>query len=513
MAEGLSAFLDTLDFDRVNRAAHGKDYAHEPIYDNELSVADLEKKLKGMPFTETSKNAFLFFMYGKGLNENELKTVFSGREDLFAQMSASHLLVAETRGDEVVYRLNDLSLTSQKLPNKETVYLFAELPKRLRSIQGLDPTAQISSTSYYLLNRLMDDYKAGVKRSGVMADFGAGTGIQAIALLKMYPEIRQAISLEIDGPSMNLNRLNALMNGVADRVQVLDNMNPENLKNALNGRELDFAVSNPPFNIVPHEYEAQFTHFGYGGDHGIEITKIFLNQALPLLKKGGDFVYYSFLAKGEKEYFVTRFLKDNFKGLTLGYDNIDPNNLRYFDLPLYGKAIAEFMIREGLVSGDAKTVGKDIEDKLRKAGVRSLEEKIGRIVKRGDNGPVREMESLKPLRIDWEEIARRAEPRPGGVFIEMHTVPRFEMGGERITRLLPGIRETIQEHKGGVYLERHMMGGESSRRLDRDLGVDFKKTLEALKKDPKFLERCQEMPACAELLKPKPSQPSPAPGK
>src|SRR4030095_1163749 len=143
----------------------------------------------------------------------------------------------------------------------------------------------------------------------------------------------------------------------------------------------------------------------------------------------------------------------------------------------------------------AESLGKDIEAKLKKAGVRTLEEKIGHIVKRGDSGPVRTMETLQPLRLDLDEIARRTEPRPGGVFIEMHTVPKFEqmggerwerMGGERATRL-GGVWETLHqvpERKGGVYIERHISGGESIRRLD----FDFKKTLEALKKDPKFLE-------------------------
>jgi methylase of polypeptide subunit release factors len=516
MAQDLSAFLDVTGFDGINRAVHGKDYGRQPIYDTELMASNLEKKLAGHPeFSEAQKKAFLFFMYGKALPEKDLRELFSGQAELFSEMKSSHLIVAETQGGQALYRLNDLSLTSQKLPNGETMYLFVDLPNRLRSLQnGPEPTAQISATSYFLLNRLMTDYRIGVKRSGVVADFGAGTGIQAIALLKMYPQIQEAISLEIDKPSMNLNRLNAMMNGVADRIQVVDNADPANLKTALAGRELDLAVSNPPFNIVPHEYESQFTHFGYGGDHGIDITKIFLNQALPVLKKNGEFIYYSYLAKDAKgQFFVTQFLKENFKGLNLHYDNLDSQGYRYFDRARYAKALADFMVKEKLSSSqDPSSLAKDIESKLKEDGVHELDEKIGRIAKRGDNGPVKEIQPL-------DVLSKETEPL-GGVYLSKITDFGQISGGERAQRI-GGIYERllkVPEHRGGVYIEQHRVpnfgqisGGEMIQRID--LGLKKLDISDLLKKDPELKAICEKNPSCAKLLKTPQKNASPSQNK
>src|SRR5262249_43715282 len=155
----------------------------------------------------------------------------------------------------------------------------------------------------------------------------------------------------------------------------------------------------------------------------------------------------SYLAKDEKgQFFVSQFLKENFKGLNLYYDNLDAQGYRYFPRPRYAEALADFMVKEGLSSSqDAASLAKDLESKLKDAGVLELDEKIGRIVKRGDNKTVQEIEPLQAIQLDplrLDETARPQEHR-GGVYIEMHTVPDFGQisGGERATRL------------GGVYEE------------------------------------------------------------
>ena len=290
----------------------------------------------------------------------------------------------------------------------------------------------------------------------------------------MIPQISQAISLEIDGHSMNLHRLNAMLNGVADRMQVVDNAQPENLQTTLGGRELDFAVSNPPFNIVPKEYESSFTHFGYGGDHGIEITKIFLDQALPLLKQGGEFIYYSYLARDEKgDFFVTQFLQDNFKGLNLYYDNLDARRIRYFGLPKYAEVLANFLVEHGLMGEgpqDPLALARDIEAKLKERGVFKLEEKIGHVVKRGDSRPVAVLPSdlLQALR------PSTLKEQAGGVYETIE--PIRPLGGARLQKL------------DGVYLEQH---------LARDFEKDFRSHL----KDPQFRKKiCHDDPECERLF-------------
>ena len=83
----------------------------------------------------------------------------------------------------------------------------------------------------------------------------------------------------------------------------------------MRGRPLRLVVSNPPFNIVPHCVQAQFPSFGAGGEQGLDITRLFLWQALPHLEDNseqpGEFLFYSQLAANERERF---FLEDSFSG-------------------------------------------------------------------------------------------------------------------------------------------------------------------------------------------------------
>ena len=52
--------------------------------------------------------------------------------------------------------------------------------------------------------------------------------------------------------------------------------------------------------MVPAQYGDQFTDFGDGGPEGLAVTRIFLDQALPLLGNNAEFIIYSVLAVNDQ---------------------------------------------------------------------------------------------------------------------------------------------------------------------------------------------------------------------
>ena len=323
VATHLQIFLDGLAFDQANQLLHADSYGITSIYD--ANPHDALARLQNSGLSIRQQEAIAFFMYGKPLGLEQTQELFDGNLELLAELQGLGIIGSYHVNGQVIFRLNDLGLTSRHLPNGEISYLFFDLPQELRSSDAPVPTAQISSTSFILQTHLEDQYRAGTRYHGIAADFGAGTGIFAITLLQMHPGLEKAIALEIDPQAMNLNRFNAMINDVADRIVVVDNMDPNNFTQALAGRKLNLAVSNPPFNAIPKKYAAEFTDFGDGGPRGLDVTEIFLDQALPVLEKDAPFILYSVLVEGrEGKIYATdalqgRSLPWKGRGLQVGY--------------------------------------------------------------------------------------------------------------------------------------------------------------------------------------------------
>lgn len=385
VATELQRMLDGLNFDEANQTLHLGTYGISPIYDNQvLSMADLHPERTMLDRRQVQ--AIEFFMYGGLISPEEASCLFQNNLSLFGEMQNLGLIVADTdETGSVSYRLNNLSIISHHLPNDNVIYLAVDLPERFRNIDSSKPTAQISETSYVLLlNRLEKWYKEGGVTKGVVADFGAGTGLFVIVLLKLFPNIEEALAVEIDPQAMNLNRLNAPLNGVANRIAVVDNFEENGFSHALGERQLDFAISNPPFNVVPRGYSEQFTDFGDGGEKGLDITQIFLDQALPNLKAGGEFMLYSVLAEDPKgNYFATRLLEE--ECFTVRYEHLRLDNLTYTQ-ESYATVLADYLERNrdhGLLrlwgEGPDQALVSDIQGKLnecaKKTGASELGEK------------------------------------------------------------------------------------------------------------------------------------------
>ncbi len=294
VALGLREFLLELHYSQAMRRLYGIDYKVLTLYED----PPLEKpeSLLGLASGLTPRQvvALKFFHLGEALTEDEANELFRA-DDAGLRKGLERLkLVVEVAPRR--WALNDLSLIGYELLGGSQLFLLLDLPARYRR-DGGRATAAISSLSNMFLHRLellakRQNYRVG----GIVADFGCGSGIQALALLLLYPDIQLAYGLEIDAHSINLANFNAVLNGVAERFKTIDNGDPANLEAALAGRKIDFAVSNPPFNIVPPSLSRHLSGFGNGGPTGLDITAIFVAQAAKTLAPGGQFLFFSQLA-------------------------------------------------------------------------------------------------------------------------------------------------------------------------------------------------------------------------
>ncbi|MBI2336798.1 MAG: methyltransferase [Deltaproteobacteria bacterium] len=453
VATNLQIFLDGIAFDQANQLLHPDSYGITSIYD--ANPYDALARLQNSGLSIRQQEAIAFFMYGKPLSLGQTQELFDGNLELLAELQGFGIIGSYHVNGQVIFRLNELGLTSRRLPNGEISYLFFDLPQALRSSGAPVPTAQISSTSFILQTYLEDQYRAGTRYRGVAADFGAGTGIFAITLLQLHPDLEKAIALEIDPQAMNLNRFNAMVNDVADRMVVVDNMDPNNFTQALAGRKLNLAVSNPPFNAVPKSYAAEFTDFGDGGPRGLDVTEIFLDQALPVLEKDAPFILYSVLVEGrEGKIYATAALQERstpwkgrglqvdyaplgFERLTMGAHDY-ANFLAYYLLEQrkWQTGQAEPIYLNPQDTPQFKVLQSEIQQALKADGVvalrpylwtiRATELPLGLQVTHNDNMRMKKLELAYSRHS--QEPDTMGEGKKGGVYINIVRMPDLREG-------------------------------------------------------------------------------------
>lgn len=240
---------------------------------------------------------------------------------------------------------------------------------------------------------------------------------------------------------MRLSKLNAELNGVEDRFEVLDNMDTKNITRALKGKKLEFAVSNPPFNIVPAEYGKAFTHFGFGGKDGLDITRIFLDQSREHLKPGAELFMYSQFALGKNsKYALDETIRRDFANTfdarleRLGGDKLGLSMPR----SVYAAALADFMVANTpeFKRADASDLSREIEKKLARddvayvqAGYVTLKRdlhargkfQVSKTAYRYPN-PKDELGCLEPSNQRPGGVFKQfiSDQRPGGVFLHFH---------------------------------------------------------------------------------------------
>lgn len=458
LALELNELLTETNFDAANQEAHAGSYGIEAIYDSYMTN-DLLQASQNL--TDPQKLELGFFMYGGAVSYTDIEGLFVDHLELFDSMVAQGLVTTTNDG---LFRLNNLSLVSHQLANNETIYIFVDLPKALvANDRSYQDTAQIAGTSFVLLERLEQEFQQGKPFSGLAADFGSGSGILTLALLKLYPGISKALAIEIDSRSMNLAALNAMLNNEADRFQVVDNANEGNFTQALNGQQLDLAISNPPFNAVPKKYAKPFTDFGDGGEHGLDVTEIFLRQALPVLKPEAPFILYSVLTLGSDCHFhATHLLKKMGNGLSVSYERLNLLNLDY-PAQEYAQILAGWLVNHsdaGKGTSRQADLNKDIAQELTKSDITYLTPEIWTVTKNTESTELKVKQASTPMpAFEAYDNAGESEPmalvgmdgtlniRPPLDKREIPTLHLINTGGERIA-----------SQSGGLFISKQQVG-------------------------------------------------------
>gem|GEM_PF-4267534 len=197
--------------------------------------------------------------------------------------------LARTDGDRVW--MSGVHVHPLGLLDGGSVFVFADLPyafdgERVSYLR--EPTAPASAPTLrlaYQLERIVEELAP--VRASLGLDFGAGNGVQSVLLLALDPTLRM-VSIEIDPHAMELGQFNSELNGVAGRLRQYD-ARSGTLEDFLDGERAHFAISNPPFNIVPDEVAEHFTTFGKGGNDGLGVVRLFIEQAARNLVAEGRF--------------------------------------------------------------------------------------------------------------------------------------------------------------------------------------------------------------------------------
>jgi methylase of polypeptide subunit release factors len=191
-------------------------------------------------------------------------------------------------GEQIVGDLLDLGLLEPELERVRTAnYSVVSYLGRyfVVSINPYYPTSRDADASVYVgpdsltlaaslpLNR-------NVKRC---LDLCTGSGIQAILMAATAEEV---VAVELNAEAMQAARFNAVLNNVADRVQVVGG----NLYDAAPAGPYDLIVSNPPFLPVPAGVHHAMC--GHGGEDGLVILRpLLLGIPRRLSEQGIALVY------------------------------------------------------------------------------------------------------------------------------------------------------------------------------------------------------------------------------
>lgn len=337
----------------------GQSYQKETLFELPSSVP--EDKLALLQ-NEQERNLVKLFFLGAVLKEEAMN-----------QLNIAETLVKKLRDRELLIirdgkaHLNGYSIYPVGVGRFKPLFILTDTPADLmHAISPRKPTALLSTTSFItrelVLKELFFSKEAilNEKQDPLGIDFGSGTGIQSFTLMKLFPKL-QMIGVEIDAHSMKLAAFSAEINGMKDRFIQLNNARPENLTKYLKGKKADFAISNPPFNIVPPSL-SDFTAFGGGGIHGLEITKLFLKQSEKNVKRGGAVYFYSQLSQNKaNKTHLEEWMMSNQLRQTVTATRLNVEGTRFYNMEDYAQALVHYMDANHLKTADAHQLQQELE--------------------------------------------------------------------------------------------------------------------------------------------------------
>lgn len=124
-------------------------------------------------------------------------------------------------------------------------------------------------------------------RSATVVDVGTGSGAIAVALAHTRPAF-QVTALDLSPDALQIARLNATANGVADRIRFAES----DLLAAVEGEQFDCIVSNPPYvpdgDLLEPQVRDWEPHLAlFAGADGLDVYRRLVLQAAKALVPGG----------------------------------------------------------------------------------------------------------------------------------------------------------------------------------------------------------------------------------
>jgi release factor glutamine methyltransferase len=142
---------------------------------------------------------------------------------------------------------------------------------------AIDQVFPLFAEQQFFLDELVRDKIQGAE----VLEIGLGSGVLSIGVARAGA--KGVTALEINPRAKNFAGFNAMMNGVADKIAILDGS--EQIFLPVKGRQFDYILSNPPFEPTP----PGMTYFYHSaaGPYGLDfLEKIFLGLDAHLVDEG-----------------------------------------------------------------------------------------------------------------------------------------------------------------------------------------------------------------------------------
>lgn len=120
----------------------------------------------------------------------------------------------------------------------------------------------------------LDEWNRSKLAGAEALEIGLGSGVLSIGALKAGA--RQVTALEINPRAKLFAGFNALLNGVGDRLRILDG-DVEEIWAPVKGKQFDYIISNPPFMPTPPN-SSHYFHSGGGGILGLDFLANIFRQ-------------------------------------------------------------------------------------------------------------------------------------------------------------------------------------------------------------------------------------------
>ena len=238
--------LEAVDYDAGLRSALGLAYAMTPPWSQRPLV---EGGLEAMP--SDLRTAYRLWLLGGTVDRADAEAVLGA--ELVDGLCAMGLLHAADLGVRARAGLALVAFRGR--------YVFADDPTARRAVPAKD-RVYLGNHSYVLAHYMR-------QREGEALDLGTGTGFLALACAD---RARHVVASDIDGRSVEAATLNAQMNGLEGRVEVVRS----DLFAGLGDRRFDYVCANIPFVPVPPDVD--YPGFAAGGPDGLAFVRRIVPQ-------------------------------------------------------------------------------------------------------------------------------------------------------------------------------------------------------------------------------------------